>query len=49
MEVLSFISSCFLTLYTSYLSYITGFLLYTNQMTEITAFIIRLFGGVTGF
>ncbi|MCU7663041.1 hypothetical protein [Bacillus thuringiensis] len=42
-------SSCFLPLYTSYLSYITGVLLYTNQMMEITAFIIRLFGGVTGF
>ncbi|MDA2198895.1 hypothetical protein PDQ74_18760 [Bacillus cereus group sp. Bc005] len=29
--------------------YITGVLLYTNQMKKITAFFIRLFGGFTGF
>ena len=28
---------------------VTGILLYTNQMTKITAFFIRLFGGFTGF
>ncbi len=28
---------------------VTGILLYTNQMTKITAFFIRLFGGSTGF
>lgn len=27
----------------------TGVLLYTNQMTKITAFFIKLFGGFTGF
>ncbi|UPJ19327.1 MULTISPECIES: hypothetical protein [Bacillus cereus group] len=48
-RVLSFISLYFLSLYISYLSYITGILLYTNQMTEMTAFFIRLFGGFTGF
>ncbi|PGK38009.1 hypothetical protein CN907_15315 [Bacillus anthracis] len=46
---MSFISPCSLPLYPSYLSYITGILLYTNQMTKITAFFIRLFGGFTGF
>ncbi|WP_170966107.1 hypothetical protein [Bacillus cereus] len=49
IEVLSFISLYFLSLYISYLSYITGILLYTNQMTKMTAFFIRLFGGFTGF
>ncbi|WP_369900173.1 cytochrome c biogenesis CcdA family protein [Bacillus manliponensis] len=28
---------------------VTGILLYTNQMTKITAFLIKLFGGFTGF
>jgi len=28
---------------------LTGVLLYTNQMTKITAFFIRIFGGFTGF
>ncbi|WP_178379412.1 hypothetical protein [Bacillus cereus] len=46
---MSFISLYFLSLHISYLSYITGILLYTNQMTKITAFFIRLFGGFTGF